>query len=68
MATYKGRVLSIGTDENAGKIKVAPIEDIDAVSPFLPIPSYLQSEKIEKGDSVAYLLFQDGSGVILAKM
>jgi 3-oxoacyl-[acyl-carrier-protein] synthase III len=68
MNVAKGRVLTVGTGENENKIKVAPIEDIDAVSPYYQVPAYLRTENIKKGDAVVFVSFGDGSGAILAKM
>ncbi|MCR5824424.1 MAG: hypothetical protein K6G60_08345 [Lachnospiraceae bacterium] len=59
---YKGRVLSV--EEN--KCRVAPFEDIDQVSAKLLIPDTIG--ELKKDDAVAYTVFQDYSGVVLAKL
>lgn len=73
---YKGIITSI--KEN--KAKVAPVDDMEAVSRYITIPTvsfikcvysglpHEQTMTVQKGDTVAYALFNDGSGVILAKM
>ena len=64
MEITKGKVLSI----NGDKAKVAPMDDIDAVTSYLKIPRHLENENIQKDDAVAFVAFSDGSGVILAKL
>lgn len=68
MIANKGTVLSVGDGERENMARVAPIDNIDAVSMFYKIPKHLQDEDIKKGDQVAFLSFADGTGVILAKM
>lgn len=68
MTANKGTVLTVGEGVNLNMVRVAPIDNIDAVSTFYKIPKYLQDEDIKKGDQVAFLSFADGTGVILAKM
>lgn len=68
MTANKGTVLTVGEGSNPNMVRVAPIDNIDAVSTFYKIPKYLQDEDIKKGDQVAFLSFADGTGVILAKM
>ena len=68
MIADKGTVLSIGEGNYQNRARVAPIDNIDAVSTFYKIPKYLQDEDIKKGDQVAFLSFADGTGVILAKL
>lgn len=68
MTANKGTVLTVGEGTNLNMVRVAPIDNIDAVSTFYKIPKYLQDEDIKKGDQVAFLSFADGTGVILAKM
>ena len=68
MTANKGIVLSVGEGNNLNMVRVAPIDNIDAVSTFYKIPKYLQDDDIKKGDQVAFLSFADGTGVILAKM
>ena len=55
----KGTVLSVDRD----RCRVAPVEDIDQVSPRIIIPKHI--ENVSKGDTVAYTLFGDYTGVIL---
>ncbi|MCI5996096.1 MAG: hypothetical protein MRZ45_09180 [Blautia sp.] len=68
MEIIKGRVLTVGTGNNESKVRVAPVDDIDAVSPYIQVPKHLKDENILKGDAVAYVLFSDRTGVIIAKM
>lgn len=68
MIANKGTVLTVGEGTNQNMVRVAPIDNIDAVSMFYKIPKHLQDEDIKKGDQVAFLSFADGTGVILAKM
>ncbi len=68
MIANKGTVLTVGEGANQNMVRVAPIDNIDAVSMFYKIPKHLQDEDIKKGDQVAFLSFADGTGVILAKM
>lgn len=68
MTVNKGTVLTVGEGANLNMVRVALIDNIDAVSTFYKIPKYLQDEDIKKGDQVAFLSFADGTGVILAKM
>ena len=58
----KGTVLSIDED----RCKISPQDNINAVSPMIVIPAYI--EDISKGDTVAYVVFSDNSGIILGKM
>ena len=59
---YKGIVLSAG----GNVCRVAPLEDIDQVSPMIGIPENIG--EVSKGDTVAYTIFPDFSGVVLAKL
>ena len=59
---YKGRVLSV--EDN--KCKVAPYEDIDQVTTKLLVPDAVG--ELRKDDAVAYTVFNDYSGVVLAKL
>lgn len=68
MIADKGTVLSVGDGNNQNMARVAPIDNIEAVSMFYKIPKHLQDEDIKKGDQVAFLSFADGTGVILAKL
>lgn len=68
MIANKGTVLTVGEGANQNMVRVAPIDNIDAVSMFYKVPKHLQDEDIKKGDQVAFLSFADGTGVILAKM
>ena len=68
MIADKGIVLSVGEGNNQNMARVAPIDNIDAVSMFYKIPKHLQDEDIKKGDQVAFLSFAAGTGVILAKL
>lgn len=68
MIANKGTVLTVGEGANQNMVRVAPIDNIDAVSMFYKVPKYLRDEDIKKGDQVAFLSFADGTGVILAKM
>ena len=58
----KGTVLSV----NGDRCRVAPMEDIDQVSPKIMIPNHLG--EISKGDTVAYTMFGDYTGIILSVM
>ena len=68
MIADKGIVLSVGEENNQNMARVAPIDNIDAVSMFYKIRKHLQAEDIKKADQVAFLSFADGTGVILAKL
>lgn len=59
---YKGRVLSV----EGNKCRVAPCEDIDQVTTKLSVPDTVG--ELSKDDTVAYTVFNDYSGVILAKL
>ena len=58
----KGTVLSVKDN----RCRVAPIEDIDQVSALITIPEYI--EDIEKGDTVAYTIFGDYTGIVISKL
>lgn len=70
----------IVTSVKGQKAKVAPVDDMEAVSRYITIPTYSfqncaytgnvheQKMTVKKGDTVAFATFPDGSGVILAKM
>lgn len=48
MTANKGTVLTVGEGANLNMVRVAPIDNIDAVSTFYKIPKYLQDEDIKK--------------------
>lgn len=59
---FKGTVLSVKND----RCRVAPLEDIDQVSPKIMIPAHVG--EINKGDVVAYTMFGDHTGVIVSRL
>ena len=61
---YNGVVLSI--DNNTAK--VAPIDNINLISQTIKIADYLDATEIQKGTRVAYIQFNDGTGIIIAKL
>lgn len=58
----KGKVLSV----KEAKARVAPLEDIDQVSALIDVPETIG--ELEKGDTVAYTIFNDYTGVVLARL
>ena len=58
----KGTILSI----EDSICRVAPVDNISSVSPWISIPSHISG--LAKGDRVAYTVFSDGTGLILGKM
>ena len=61
---YNGIVLSI--ENNAAK--VAPIDNINLISQNIKIADYLDAAQIQKGTRVAYIQFNDDTGIIIAKL
>lgn len=62
----KGKVLSISED---GKLaRVAPVDNIDLVSPYIAINTSIAAGSIAKDDTVAYCLFSDATGLIISKL
>lgn len=60
----KGTVLSI-----EGKTaRVAPMSNIELVSQSIQIADYIDSEALTKGAAVAYVLFEDSTGLVFAKL
>lgn len=60
----KGTVLSI-----EGKTaRVAPMSNIELVSQSIQIADYIDSETLTKGSAVAYVLFEDSTGLVFAKL
>lgn len=60
----KGTVLSI-----EGKMaRVAPMSNIELVSQSIQIADYIDSETLTKGSAVAYVLFEDSTGLVFAKL
>lgn len=58
----KGSVLSI----DGNKARVAPINNIDLVSPSVMIAEHIYPESINKGAIVSYVMFEDNTGLIFA--
>lgn len=58
----KGSILSI----DGNKARVAPINNINLVSPSIMIANYINLELINKGTMVAYVMFEDNTGLIFA--
>ncbi len=62
----KGKILSITED---GKLaRVAPIDNIDLVSPYIAISTSITAGSAHKGDTVVYCLFTDATGIIISKL
>ncbi|MCR4834375.1 MAG: hypothetical protein K5900_12440 [Butyrivibrio sp.] len=59
---FKGTVLSISTST----CKVAPLDNIDQVSPSITIPDSITD--LAKGDTVAYTVFKDYTGLVISKL
>lgn len=63
-AIKKGVVLSV-----EGKTaRVAPMNNIELVSPEIQIADFIGDGVLTKGTAVAYVLFEDATGLILAKL
>lgn len=60
----KGKVLSI----DGKTAKVAPVDNIDNVSPAIHAAEWIKAESIVKESLVAYCLFPDNTGIILSKL
>lgn len=61
---YNGIVLSI---EN-NTAKVAPIDNINLISQNIKFADYLDTAQIQKGTRVAYIQFNDDTGIIITKL
>ena len=48
--------------------KVAPVDNIDNVSPAIHVAEWIKAESIVKESLVAYCLFPDNTGIILSKL
>lgn len=59
----KGTVLSI----EGQKARVAPTSNIELVSQSIQIAEYITAE-LTKGSAVAYVIFEDQTGLIFAKL
>lgn len=60
----KGMVLSI-----EGKTaRVAPMSNTELVSQSIQIADYIDNETLTKGSAVAYVLFEDSTGLVFAKL
>lgn len=60
----KGIVLSI----EGNNARVAPMNNIDLVSPNIKLAEYIDADVIVKGASVAYVIFEDMTGLIFARL
>lgn len=60
----KGTVLSI----EGQTARVAPMSNIELVSQNIQIAEYIDTEKMTKGSTVAYVIFEDQTGLIFAKL
>ena len=60
----KGTVLSI----EGQKARVAPTSNIELVSQSIQIAEYIDAAKLTKGSAVAYVIFEDQTGLIFAKL
>lgn len=60
----KGTVLSI----EGQKARVAPMSNIELVSQSIQIAEYIDAAKLTKGSTVAYVIFEDQTGLIFAKL
>ena len=60
----KGVILSI-----EGKTaKVAPMSNTKLVSPYIQIADYIDEATLKKGAAVAYVCFEDETGLIFSKL
>lgn len=63
-AIKKGVVLSV-----EGKTaRVAPMNNIELVSPEIQIADFIGDRVLTKGTTVAYVLFDDATGLIFEKL
>ena len=60
----KGRVLSI----EGRTVKAAPADNIDNVSPEIDLAEWIKDGEVAKEDVIAYCLFQDNTGLVIAKL
>ena len=60
----KGRVLSI----NGKRARVAPLNNIDLVSPNIQIAGQINPVDLNKNSIVLYVMFEDCTGIILEKL
>lgn len=60
----KGTVLSI----EGKKARVAPTSNIELVSRSIRIAEYIDAADLTKGSAVAYVIFEDQTGLIFAKL
>lgn len=60
----KGTVLTV----EGQTARVAPMSNIDLVSQNIQIAEYIDAAKLAKGSAVAYVIFEDETGLIFAKL
>ena len=60
----KGTVLSV----EGQKARVAPTSNIELVSQSIQIAEYIDAAELTKGSAVAYVIFEDQTGLIFAKL
>ncbi len=60
----KGTVLSV----DGKTARVAPMSNIDLVSQHIQIADYIDANTVEKGSVVVYVLFEDATGLVFAKL
>lgn len=60
----KGTVLSV----EGQTARVAPMSNIELVSQSIQISEYIDAAELAKGSAVAYVIFEDETGLIFAKL
>ena len=60
----KGTVLSI----EGQTARVAPTSNIELVSQSIQIAKYIDAAELTKGSAVAYVIFEDQTGLVFAKL
>lgn len=62
---FKGRISAIDYKKRLAKVNIS---NSNSVTPFLRIPNHIEIEKLKKETSVAYILFDDGTGAIICEL
>lgn len=60
----KGIVLS----QSDNKVRVQAVTLTNTVSPLIALAAHLRGQVIAKGTKVAYVMFDDGTGLVIDKM
>ncbi len=60
----KGIVLSV----EGQKVRVAPMSNIGLVSPNIQIAKHIDASELVKGSVVAYVIFDDYTGIVFEKL